>query len=255
MNWKKIHDQIIERAQNRTLEGYSELHHIIPKCLGGTDEFSNLIRLTAREHFIIHKILVILNPNESKLHYATWAMATFKNNRTYRIGSREYERLKEERSANLVTDEFRLKCRIASTGRKHSKATKLKLSKMKIGENNPNYNREFTKEERQNMSNAQRERFKDPNERLKANPFHNISEERRSELLKIWSNAAKGSKNGRFKYDKKVARIDKKTNNILELYDYVRDLDALGYSSKYVINCCNGKSKLHANYKWSWYDG
>lgn len=254
MNWKKIHDQIIERAQSRTLKGYSELHHILPKCLGGTDDESNLIRLTAREHFIIHKILVILNPNQNKLHYAVWAMATFRGNRDYRIGSREYERLKEERSVNLVTDEFRQKCSIASTGRKHSKSTKLKLSKMKMGENNPNYNRDFTKVERQNMSKAQKKRFENPAERLKANPFHDITEERRSELSEIWSNASKGSKNGRFKYDKKVARIDKETNEVLEVYDYVRDLDALGYTSKYVIHCCNGKSTTHAKFKWAWVD-
>jgi hypothetical protein len=37
MNYQKIYNQIIERAQNRILEGYVEKHHIIPKCLGGLD--------------------------------------------------------------------------------------------------------------------------------------------------------------------------------------------------------------------------
>jgi hypothetical protein len=181
-------------------------------------------------------------------------MATFTKKRTYRIGSREYKRLREQRTINMVTDAFRAKCSIASTGRKHSKATKLKLSKIKMGENNPNYNRDFTEAERRNMSDAQKKRFQDPNERLKANPFHGITEERRTELSEIWSNASKGAKNGRFKYDKKVARIDKETDKVLEVYDYVRDLDALGYTSKYVINCCNGKSITHAKFKWAWVD-
>lgn len=34
------------------------MHHIIPKCLNGTDESSNLTRLTAREHYIAHLLLV-----------------------------------------------------------------------------------------------------------------------------------------------------------------------------------------------------
>lgn len=39
-------------------EGYSELHHEIPKSLGGSNEPSNLVRLSAREHFIAHAMLV-----------------------------------------------------------------------------------------------------------------------------------------------------------------------------------------------------
>ena len=54
MNYQKIHDAIIERAKTRKLEGYKERHHIIPRCLGGTDDNENLVDLTAREHFIIH---------------------------------------------------------------------------------------------------------------------------------------------------------------------------------------------------------
>jgi len=70
MNWRKIHDQIINRAKNRLLEGYSERHHITPKCMGGTNDKENLVHLTAKEHFIIHKILVELYPNERGLVYA-----------------------------------------------------------------------------------------------------------------------------------------------------------------------------------------
>ncbi len=66
--------------------------------------------------------------------------------------------------------------------------------------------------------------------------------------------AQKGSKNGRFKYSKKVAQIDIQTGCILHIYDYVRDLDKLKFNSKYVINCCNGKSLTHKKYKWEWVD-
>ena len=57
MNYERIHDQIIKRAKNRIIDGYSERHHIIPKCMGGNNNPDNLVNLTAREHFLIHWLL------------------------------------------------------------------------------------------------------------------------------------------------------------------------------------------------------
>ena len=53
MNYKRIHNNIIERAKNRTLKGYKERHHIVPRCMGGTDEPENLVELTPEEHFVV----------------------------------------------------------------------------------------------------------------------------------------------------------------------------------------------------------
>jgi hypothetical protein len=71
--------------------------------MGGTDEDDNIVELTAREHFIVHKLLTEIYPNENKLHYAAFLMAKMKDvhGRDYRVGSREYQRLKE----NIVLDE------------------------------------------------------------------------------------------------------------------------------------------------------
>ena len=52
MNYLKIYSQIIDRAKNNLREGYLEKHHIVPKCIGGDDTLSNLVLLTAREHYI-----------------------------------------------------------------------------------------------------------------------------------------------------------------------------------------------------------
>ena len=49
---------IIARANQRVnQEGYFEKHHIIPRSLGGSNEVSNLVKLTAKEHFICHMLL------------------------------------------------------------------------------------------------------------------------------------------------------------------------------------------------------
>lgn len=57
MNYSKIYFSIIENRKNNPYEGYVECHHIVPKSLGGTDEKSNLVNLSAREHFICHLLL------------------------------------------------------------------------------------------------------------------------------------------------------------------------------------------------------
>ena len=67
MNYKKIYDSLIERSQNRELIGYYEIHHIIPKCMGGLDDIDNLTKLTAEEHYIAHQLLVKIYPNNPKL--------------------------------------------------------------------------------------------------------------------------------------------------------------------------------------------
>lgn len=95
MDYKKIHDAIIERARTRTVIGYKERHHIIPKCMGGTNNKENLVDLSAREHFIIHKLLCEIYPDNNKLIYAVWMMSNIKyENRTYHVSSKEYERIR-----------------------------------------------------------------------------------------------------------------------------------------------------------------
>lgn len=106
MNYQSIHDSIIDRAKTRVLpkETYTERHHIIPRCMGGSDDKSNLVDLTAKEHFIVHKLLVEIFPNEFGLVHAYYLFVngTNKNNHKgngyYRVGCKEYERVKILRS-------------------------------------------------------------------------------------------------------------------------------------------------------------
>ena len=67
MNYTRIYTELIERAKERkSVNGYKEIHHIIPRSEGGTDESDNLVELTAREHFIAHKLLWMENPTFSR---------------------------------------------------------------------------------------------------------------------------------------------------------------------------------------------
>lgn len=103
MNYQKIYDQIIDRSKMRQLEGYKERHHIIPRCMGGTDSKSNLVNLTAREHFLVHWLLVEIYPDDTKLQYAFWQMCNSNNQYQDRYipSSRIYEYSKMLHSNNM----------------------------------------------------------------------------------------------------------------------------------------------------------
>ena len=142
MNYEKIYKQIVERAKNRVLDCYTEKHHIIPHCMGGSDEKDNLVRLTAREHFICHKLLVQIYPN-NKLKFALWAMCNMKSKRQIRYvpSSRVYESIKieviklisEKKKGVKLSEEHKRKTSETLKGRIFSEETKKKMSEANKG--------------------------------------------------------------------------------------------------------------------------
>ena len=81
MDYEKHYNLLIDRAKNRTLEGYFEKHHIIPRCMGGDDSKENLVRLTAEEHYVAHQLLVKMYPDNDSLVYALRRMSGGNSNR------------------------------------------------------------------------------------------------------------------------------------------------------------------------------
>ena len=75
---------IIDRSKIRTNEGYTESHHIIPKCIGGIET----VDLTAREHFICHLLLPKMVKTKRHYYQMIAALHWFEpllNNRQYEI--------------------------------------------------------------------------------------------------------------------------------------------------------------------------
>ena len=147
MNYKKIHDNIIKRAQKRELISYSERHHILPKCLGGDNRKINIVRLTAKEHWLIHLLLIEIYPNNNKLKLAIRKMMISSKNqeRNYIISGNQFERL-------------RIMISIAHskllTGRKMKPFTddhKKKLSLSKLGKPSGRKGIEFSEEHKKNI--------------------------------------------------------------------------------------------------------
>ncbi len=85
-------------------ESYFEEHHIIPKCMNGTNKKENLVLLTAREHFICHILLYKMVEEKSIIYFKLLNAILYfkgennkKNQKRY-INSRLYEHIKRKAS-------------------------------------------------------------------------------------------------------------------------------------------------------------
>lgn len=134
MNYENIYNNIIERAKNRTIDNneYIERHHIIPKCLGGDNSKNNIVKLYPKEHYIVHLLLYRMYPNHQGLAYSFWMMCNGnrKNKRTYNVSGRIYEEVRS------VFIEMLRKRDPTFKDKKHSEATKQKISNSKKGQKN-----------------------------------------------------------------------------------------------------------------------
>lgn len=75
MNYGMHYCNLIEKhgSVSRPASGYFERHHILPKCMGGKDDYSNLVYLDARCHLLAHWLLMKAFPKVKglKVAYAT----------------------------------------------------------------------------------------------------------------------------------------------------------------------------------------
>lgn len=102
MNHRKVYQQLVDYAKSRNLtkkDCYIEQHHIIPRSEGGTDDKSNLVNLTAREHYIAHLLLAKIYDDDA-MHSAVVFMQTgHLKDRTFKFNSHLYSKLRNNFSA------------------------------------------------------------------------------------------------------------------------------------------------------------
>lgn len=121
---------IINRAKSRSISGYIEKHHIIPKSLGGNNAKDNLVKLTAKEHYICHLLLPKMTTGVAKrsMWHALWKIVNQKRpmQDRYKISSRQYEIIKVANS--IALRERNLGKVGPNAGKKFSIETKQKMS-------------------------------------------------------------------------------------------------------------------------------
>lgn len=95
MNYEKLYQLIINYRLQNPVTGYTETHHILPRSLGGSDEKSNLVALTAREHFVCHYLLTKIYKYNSyewhKMNHAFIIMKSMNNKQQRYFNSRLYD--------------------------------------------------------------------------------------------------------------------------------------------------------------------
>lgn len=188
MNHQKVYNKIIENAESELRVKlkrkqlsfiYYEKHHIMPKCIGGLDNKENLVLLTAKEHYVCHKLLTYIHKGNRKLVCAFHFMSTSKKYGNI-VSSRDYKNAIELQRSTPISKETREKISKINKGKKitkehiakivnNGKITKSKedyKNKMKniisgskngmygkIGILSPNYGKHLTEDQKQHLSN------------------------------------------------------------------------------------------------------
>ena len=213
-----IQNIINTRGQFNCGNEYYEKHHIIPKCLGGSDDKSNLINLFAEEHFIAHKLLAQENPDNINLARAYNIMAFSKNQ--YQQGKR-YELTPEEYAearihfSNTMKKYYENKTNHPCYGTHISEERKQLISRVNKG-NKYCVGRILSEETKKKIGDANR----------------NPTEETRAKMSASQKIAKAGAKNNRAK---KVIRLSDG-----KIYDYGKQA-----AKENNINYSTFKSRIH----------
>jgi hypothetical protein len=166
MNHYQIYNAIIQNSKiknrkkinkNENNYLYYENHHIIPRCLSGSDDKENLVLLTAKEHYICHKLLTYIYPKNRKIVDAFFRM-TFDKRGNINISSSDYAYARELKTLTPMSEETRKKL---SKSRKKffSEHTNPLLGrkrpdfgKNQIGEKNPMFGKHLSKNAKEKLS-------------------------------------------------------------------------------------------------------
>ena len=117
MNYRHVYMEIIFHAKQEMKLGlrpknyyykfknfpnqYFEFHHTLPKSLypNWSKKESNIVALTAREHFLCHQLLTKIYPNSFEMKSAIWRMVC--RIKGLKISSKQYEKIRKDFSKGL----------------------------------------------------------------------------------------------------------------------------------------------------------
>ena len=98
MNYIRIYWSIIHNRLHNKVDGYVEHHHIIPRSEGGNDDKSNIVALTAREHYICHLLLAKIYNDDKMLSAVVFMQAAKERwpSREFKFNSSLYEAIRKD---------------------------------------------------------------------------------------------------------------------------------------------------------------
>lgn len=274
MTYNEFINNILETRGRFNCENeHHERHHIIPKCVGGTNDKDNLIDLFLREHFEAHRLLALENQDNEKLVCAWWVMSHDRKGRN--ITAEEYEEariaIKQSISGEKhpmygkhPSDSARQKMSDSRKGKRLSEETKQKISDSHKGkhegENNsmygrrgadcPNYGKHHSEEARKKMSEARMGKYKGEN-----SPTYgkHPSDETKRKIGEANRGRYVGTNSCRAR---KVAQYDL-DGNLIRIWDYIKQAaNTLGLGGAHISACCRGKKgrKTVGGFVWRYVD-
>lgn len=164
---------IIESAKQYPEDGYTEKHHIIPKSMGGSNDTSNLISLSARQHYIVHLLLTKMTSgkNRQKMFYAMNMIINSPSGDDIKT-SRLYEYVRKNHAEAVSKSKKGTITGFANTaGKTHEEIFgKEKSAKIKKSIAKSNSSRVWSNESKKRVSESQKRRAKERPESFVTGP-------------------------------------------------------------------------------------
>ena len=108
MNYEQIYNDLISYRLSKPATGYIERHHILMKSMGGSDDPSNIVVLTGREHWIAHLLLYKIHGNSQTIHACNMmAMRCEERGIPFIKSSRLYEEVRKHH-AKLTSNRMKI---------------------------------------------------------------------------------------------------------------------------------------------------
>ena len=161
--YSKCYFNIINKAKSRAClpNIYREKHHIIPKSCGGDNSVGNLVKLTAREHFICHLLLpkMTIGNYHNKMVHALWRMCNSLKT-DYKVNSKTYTKAREQHSQILSTvgtsGQFKIGRTTWNKGIARTLEERQRISQARTGIPTGRTKEDFTLEWKEKISNSKK---------------------------------------------------------------------------------------------------
>lgn len=255
MNYGRIYSLLITRAKKRDWRSSRwnigsvcskedlEVHHILPKCMGGGDDRKNLAVLSTKEHYICHLLLTKIYPESGQIAQAFCIMCNRTEGKTAR--GYAYQKKKAKEHNRKTQKEF-------WTKEKRKEASKRTRKRYE------------SPEEREKMSEAIKKKFKEcPEivEKMRSNAKEmwkddKVAEKIRKGVEEYWN--VKGSREERSKLIKeqnikspklKEKRVSAIRNHMHKKSDEWKEKQS--FSMKKICNTIENKERLKDLYHTS----
>lgn len=134
----KRYNALISHYQCQIVTGYMERHHIVPRCMDGSDDKSNIVELPPKAHYIAHLLLTKAYPDNPKLQYAIVAMSMDRYAHK-KFTAAQYDKIRRARMATSrrprgpLPENHKAAISAARKGMRISPETKAKMSAVRKG--------------------------------------------------------------------------------------------------------------------------